>query len=62
MDLWKYYNFQSEAKLRQIIAIVTTRSVSCKVWNLLEGEDGWGVCAIFTNQLKLKSRYIFSLW
>ena len=29
MCLWKYWNFQSEAKLEQIIAIVTTRSVSC---------------------------------
>ena len=27
--LWKYWNFQNEAKLEQIIAIVTTRIVSC---------------------------------
>ena len=26
--LWKYWNFQSEVKVEQIIAIVTTRSVS----------------------------------
>ena len=29
IGLWKYWNFQSEAKVEQIIAIVTTRSVSC---------------------------------
>ena len=27
MGLWKYWNFQSEAKFEQIIAIVTTHSV-----------------------------------
>ena len=32
IGLWKYWNFQSEAKVEQIIAIVTTRSVSCKFW------------------------------
>ena len=29
IGLWKYWNFQSEAKKEQIIAIVTTRSLSC---------------------------------
>ena len=27
--LWKYWDFQSEAKVKQIIAIVTTHSLSC---------------------------------
>ena len=29
IGLWKYWNFQSEAKVEQIIAIVTMHSVSC---------------------------------
>ena len=29
IDLWKYWDFQREAKVEQIIAIVTTHSVSC---------------------------------
>ena len=29
IGLWKYWDFQSEAKVEQIIAIVTTHSVSC---------------------------------
>ena len=29
IGLWKYWDFQSEAKAEQIIAIVTTHSVSC---------------------------------
>ena len=29
ISLWKYWDFQSEAKVEQIIAIVTTHSVSC---------------------------------
>ena len=29
MGLWIYWNFQSEAKLEQIIAVFTTRRVSC---------------------------------
>ena len=33
-DLWKYWNFQNEAKLEQIIAIVTTHSVFLlSIWN-----------------------------
>ena len=29
IGLWKYWDFQSEAKAEQIMAIVTTHSVSC---------------------------------
>ena len=29
MGLWKYWHFQSEAKVEQIISIITTPSVSC---------------------------------
>ena len=29
MGLWKYWGFQSDAKVEQIIAIVSTHSVSC---------------------------------
>ena len=29
LGLWKYWDFKSEAKVEQIIAIVTTHSVSC---------------------------------
>ena len=29
IGLWKYWDFQSEAKVEQIIAIVTMHSVSC---------------------------------
>ena len=29
IGLWKYWDFKSEAKIEQIIAIVTTHSVSC---------------------------------
>ena len=29
IGLWKYWDFQSEAKVEQMIAIVTTHSVSC---------------------------------
>ena len=29
ISLWKYWDFQSEAKVEQIIAIVTTHSISC---------------------------------
>ena len=32
--LWKYWNFQSEAKLEQIIAILTTHSVFLLIFNL----------------------------
>ena len=35
ISLWKYWDFQSEAKVEQIIAIVTTHSVSCYI-NKLE--------------------------
>ena len=34
IGLWKYWNFQSEAKVEQIIMIVTTHSVSCFWVNL----------------------------
>ena len=32
IGLWKYWNFQREAKVEQIIAIVATRSVSCYIF------------------------------
>ena len=32
IGLWKYWDFQSEAKAEQIIAIVTAHSVSCFVF------------------------------
>ena len=31
IGLWKHWNFQREAKVEQIIAIVTTRSVPCAI-------------------------------
>ena len=34
MGLWKYWNFQSEVKVEQIIAVVATHSVSCFWVNL----------------------------
>ena len=34
IGLWKHWNFQSEAKEEQIIAIIKTRSISC--WSLLK--------------------------
>ena len=39
IGLQKYWNFQSEAKVEQIITIVTTRSVSCYLWYWIA--PGW---------------------